>query len=238
MNEEYRPTRRRVVALWVLVALAGVAGLVGLGEALRHDHPAAGAQTPELTEEIDPLREDVPCELPAGREGAERPVVVAAPELPQMVTSNELYDCPSTWDGRRVRYVGEVVGAVLERRDGAWVQLNDDVYADGVGPLPTHRDFRGGNAGVGVRLTRDQAARIDNVGGATQRGDLLEVVAEFRRVDPETAEVAILHVETMRILRRGEPFEIPEAPGRAAVAMVAAAGALAIVVIERRRRER
>ncbi|AXV08533.1 hypothetical protein DVS28_a3861 [Euzebya pacifica] len=238
MNEEYRPTPRREVALWVLVALAAVAAMVGLGEALRHDHPAAGVQTPELTEEIDPLREDVPCELPAGREGADRPVVVAAPELPQLVNSNELYDCPATWDGRRVRYVGEVVGAVLERRDGAWVQLNDDVYADGVGPLPTHRDFRGGNAGIGVRMTRDQAARIDNVGGATQRGDLVEVVAEFRRVDPETAEVAILHVETMRILRRGEPFDVPDAPARPAVALVAALGALTIVVIERRRRER
>ncbi|MEO2104387.1 MAG: bacterial transcriptional activator domain-containing protein, partial [Actinomycetota bacterium] len=58
MNEEYRPTPRREVALWVLVALAAVAAMVGLGEALRHDHPAAGVQTPELTEEIDPLRED------------------------------------------------------------------------------------------------------------------------------------------------------------------------------------
>lgn len=236
-RDEYVPIRRRVVGLYALLAIAAITGLIVLAHALRFDHPAAGPATPEVADAIDPLREDVPCELPAAREGEERPVAAAEPELPNEVTSTELYDCPTTWDGRRVRYVGEVVGAVLGRRDHAWVQLNDDVYADGIGPLPTHRDFRGGNAGVGARLELADAAAIEVVGGPSDRGDLVEVIGTFRRVDPESGEVAVVLVESLTLLRRGEPLEQPSHPARPAAASLAALACLVVVIAERRRRE-
>lgn len=238
MSPARAPTSRRVVALYLLLTAGAVLGLIGLGEALRHDHPAAGPAVPELPDEIDPLRQEVPCEVPAPREGEERVEVIAEPSLPQPVSSNELYDCPSTWDGRRVRYIGEAIGAVLDRGDEAWVQLNDDVYAEGSGPLPTHRDFRGGNAGVGAVLRPADAQQIVTVGGPTTRGDLVEVVATFRRVDPDSGEVAILDVESLNVLRRGEPFTPPRAPARPVVASIAAVLALAVLVVERRRRNR
>ncbi|WP_370325606.1 hypothetical protein [Euzebya sp.] len=236
MSPHRTPTRRRVVGLYALLAVVLVAGVIGLGEILRHDHPAGGPVVPEVPAEFDPLRDEVVCEVPAGREGTERGSVAAAPELPVPVDSNALYDCPATWDGRRVRYVGEVVGAVLDRGDHAWVQLNDDVYADGIGPLPTHRDFRGGNAGVGALLEPDAAAQITTVGGAETRGDLVQVVATFRRVDPDSGEVAILDVEALEVLRVGTPYTEPDSPARPVVALIAAAGALAVVIVEQRRR--
>ncbi|HUG83387.1 MAG TPA: hypothetical protein VMM13_02435 [Euzebya sp.] len=235
---ERTPTRRRVAGAYVLLFTVAIAGLVTMVEVLGYDHPAAGPSTPEVTDDIDPLREEIPCEVAEGREGEERPTVTAEPSLPQAVTSNELYDCPGTWDGRRVRYVGEAIGAVLDRGDHAWVHLNDDVYAGSSGPLPTHRDFRGGNAGVGARLRASDAAVISTVGGPTQRGDLVEVIAIFRRVDVESNEVAVLDVESLTLVRAGEPFSLPTSGARSVVAAVAAVFALAVVVTERRRRGR
>jgi len=235
---EHVPTRRRVVAAWALVGVVAITGLVGLAEALRLDHPPAGPQTPEVDEGPDPLRDEVVCDLAAPREGEDREVAAAEPELPSEVTSNELYDCPGTWDGRRVRYTGEAVGALLERRDRVWLQLNDDAYAASIGPLPTHRDFRGGNAGVGVHAPPALAARVGTVGGPEARGDLVEVVGIFRRVDPATGEVAVLEVEQLEVVRAGGPLETPSAPARAWVAVLAAVVALGLTVAERRRRVR
>lgn len=229
--------RRRVVGAYALLAIAAVAALVGLGELLRVDHPAAGPATPEVAGAPDGLRDEVECPVPAGREGAERPTITTGPDAAQEVSSNELYDCPEAWDGRAVRYVGEVVGAVLDRGDHAWVQLNDDVYADAVGPLPTHRDFRGGNAGVGARLLPADAAEITTVGGPGTRGDLVSVEATFRRVDPVSDEVAILEVTSLEVLRIGTAFDEPQAPARPIVAGVAAIAALAVVIVSRRRQD-
>lgn len=237
-HSEHLPTRRRVVLAWALAGLVAVTGLVALAEALRLDHPPAGPQTPEVADELDPLRDDVVCDLAVPREGEDREVAAAEPELPSEVTSNQLYDCPGTWDGRRVRYTGEAVGALLERRDRVWMQLNDDAYAAGIGPLPTHRDFRGGNAGIGVHAPPDLAAAVQVVGGPATRGDLVEVVGVFRRVDPATNEVAVLEVERLQVVRDGGPLEVPNHPARAWVALVVAALAAVAVVEERRRRTR
>ena len=231
------PTRRRVVGAYVLLAIAVVGGRVAMTHALRHGPPTSGEPVVELTDAVDPLREEVQCEVAPPREGEERPTM-AQPSVPQAVSSSQLYDCPGSWDGLRVRYVGEVVGAVLPRGEHAWVQLNDDLYADSIGPLPTHRDFRGGNAGIGARIRAADAALITTVGGPTQQGDLVEVVATFRRVDEATDEVAVLDVESLVLLRPGRPFEVPQAGARSVVAGIAAVAALAIVVVERRRRGR
>jgi hypothetical protein len=236
-----QPTPRRLVALWALVALLALWGLVAGAGALRQDHPATGPLTPEAAlpaDAPDPLRDAVDCPVPPGREGQQRPAPAAGPDAAVSVTSNELHDCPATFDGRVVRYDGEVVGALLDRGDGVWVQLNDDVYADQAAPLPTHRDFRGGNAGLGVLLPADAAADIAWVGGPGRHGDLLEVVGRFHRVDAETGEVAIIRAEQVTVVRDGRPLQVPPSPARRVTAVVAAVVALGVVVAERRLRSR
>lgn len=137
-----------------------------------------------------------------------------------LVTSSELYDCPDVFDGVRVGYRGEVVGEVLVRGDEAWVQLNDDVYAGDIGPLPAHRDFRGGNAGIGVRIDAETAHAITHVGGPNTRGDIIELTGLFRRVDEVTSEVTVIEAATADIVVRGVPFDRPLRPDRAVVAAV------------------
>lgn len=230
-----QPTRRRVVGAWVLVTVVAAVGVVALADWLRHDHPAAGPAFPEIVQEgVDPLREEVVCELPEGREGTDREEAMTEPALPVEVTSNELYDCPQSWDGRQVRYVGEVVGALLPREGTVWAQLNDDVYGDVGAPLPTHRDFRGGNAGVGVLLDTAAAAQVRWIGGPGRHGDVVEVVGEFHRVHEPTGEVAVIRASAAVVLREGGTLAIPSSPARPWVASVAAVLALGAVVLERR----
>jgi hypothetical protein len=222
---------QRVRVLGGVLCLLAVLGLVVLtGESLRHPHrptDLAGEQAGAA----DP-RTEVTCEAPLPREGQRRDPAGDA-SVTVEVSSRNVYDCPQNYDGHRVRYRGEVVGALLWREIGVWVQLNDDVYAGAFGPLPTHRDFRGRNSGVGVLLLPDHAALIDRVGGPQTHGDVIEVEGVFNRVDP-TGEVAVIRADTARMVSEGGPYSDPPLGDRRVVAIVAVLLAGVVVAAERK----
>lgn len=147
--------------------------------------------------------------------------------------SNLLYACPDVFDGVRVTYTGEAVGAILRRTAGVWLQLNDDVYAGDLGPLPAHQDFRGGNAGVGVLAPHGVASEISFVGGPTARGDLVEVTGTFLRVDPASREVAVIRADSASVVSGGAPLDRPPLFDRQVAAYVAVALALLLTLLER-----
>ena len=215
-----QPVPRWKVMAGALVLGLFIAGIVVATEALRYPHPTSAAATvplPRAEPASDP-RDPIECEDPIPREGQIR-ITDGGEEALRRVTSSELYDCPQTFDGSLVRYRGEVVGAVLERNEGAWVHLNDDVYAGDIGPLPSHRDYRGGNAGVGVFISHELAREITRVGGPRDRGDVVEVIARFHRVDAATGEVAILRAASGSVTA-GKPLDRPQLPGRRAVGLL------------------
>jgi hypothetical protein len=220
-------SRWKVLAGALLLALF-ITGLVAAMEALRYPHDAMAPAQPEPA--ADP-RDPIVCEDPIPREGQIRTTGGAQRRL-RRVTSNELYDCPQTFDGSLVRYRGEVIGGVLRRQEGAWVHLNDDIYAGDVGPLPAHRDFRGGNAGVGVFIPHALAEQISHVGGPRDRGDILEVTGTFHRVDAATGEVAIVRA-AQGTVTAGGPLERPLLPPLR-VAAIAMFGIMAASVVAER----
>lgn len=230
-------SRARVAAV-ALILLAAVAGLVAGMGSLRHPHPAAGP----VDEQLDPLTRDprvaIQCPDPPPREDEPAQQRVAQPQAGvPTVTSNELYDCPSFYDELVIRYEGEVVGAVLRREQGAWIQVNDDIYAGDVGPLPVHRDFRGGNAGVGVFVQHELANQIRWVGGPRAKGDVIEVIGRFHRVDPNS-EVAVIHAVDGRVLEEGSSLTEEPLLDRQIAALAAAAVAMALLLVQIRRSRR
>lgn len=224
-----RPVERMRVAFGALGLIAMLGALVLIGEVLRHPDLPTGVNEGQL-QGSDP-RDAVECPQPLPREGQERdgdqPVAAIVD-----VTSNDLYSCPEFYDGERVRYRGEAVGALLHRDAGTWVQLNDDVYAELLGPLPAHRDYRGGNAGVGVLLPRALSAQISHIGGPQTRGDVLEIEGTFNRVDP-SGEVAVIRADSAVVTTAGEPFPDRLLSDRRIVAIIAVLIAAATVVAER-----
>jgi hypothetical protein len=239
MSSRDRPVSRWWLAAGVLALLVLLSGTVGLVEALRHPALEVPHAPPPDPEAADP-RIPLDCPEPEPREGVERPDEPLRGMPERRVTSSQLYDCPDFWDGRPVRYRGEVVGAVLRRGDRAWVQLNDDVYAETLGPLPAHRDYRGANAGVGINIPRAAADQISMVGGPAAHGDLVEIRGVFRRVDAETREIAVIHATDVGIVRSGRAVTTPVLVDRAVAAyvvlMIAAAVAVAERLVARRRR--
>lgn len=194
-----RPVSRFHVLLGALALLAALAAVVGSSELLRHPH---GDPSPRIPPEESDVRDEIVCpDHPPPEEQFEGEEVTAA-AVP--VTSDDLYDCPSLYDGLLVHYQGEVVGALLARGDGVWTQLNDDLYAGAAGPLPTHRDYRGANAGVGVFLPADLAEHVQTVGGPRARGDVLAVVGTFHRIDPQSRDAAVIRAESGRVAQRGQ----------------------------------
>lgn len=228
------PVSRWKVLASLALLVAVIAGIVAMSEALRYPHPTDAAVTAPgaQPEPASDPRTVVDCGDPLPREGQERETE-APSNISRRVTSSRLYDCPQQYDGARVHYRGEVVGAVLRRDGGAWVQLNDDIYSQASGPLPAHRDYRGGNAGVGVFISPEMAASISAVGGPTMRGDVLDVVGVFHRVDKASNEVAVIRSITAT-RTAGEPLQRPMLPARRAVAIGIGLLMLVVLVLERR----
>lgn len=224
-----RPVARWKVGGALILGIAALFLVVAGVDQLRHPPPHGGPITPELSGTAADPRFEIECP----EEGASVPS--------DAVTSNELFDCPGFYDGRRVTYRGEAVGGVLRRDDGAWLQLNDDVYAQTGGRLPAHRDYQGGNAGVGVFVPLTLAEEIGVVGGPRARGDLVEVVGTYHRVDSVRNEASVIHAERGRVIRDGGPFSDPVLPDRAIAALFLGLLATSVAGAERvaaRRRSR
>ena len=242
MSPDRQPVPRARVLVGALVLLGLLVALIVTTESLRHPLPEGFDDDIALAQDDSDPRDPIDCEDTLPREGQERDADTtvgeeAAEEPPDniaiTVTSNQLYDCPENYDGLTVRYRGEAVGAVLERAGGSWVQLNDDVYAELRGPLPAHRDYRGGNAGVGTFMPPDVADDIEWLGGPETQGDVLEVVGTFERVDPRSAEVAVIDVESATFARRGGRFARAKLGDRRVLAIVAAMLAIIATLTER-----
>lgn len=234
-------SRRRVLA-GTAVAAALLVSLIGLAEGLRHP-PAEAPSVVELDEEDPDPRLPFDCPEPEPREDLDRdpPATLAPFDPPIEVSADELLNCPGSFDRRTVRYRGEVIGGLMDRAGGVWAQLNDDAYARTLGPLPAHREYRGANVGIGVLLPPEAAAGISTVGGPQTRGDLVEVVGVFRRVEPATREVTVIRASEVAVVRPGDVMADAVQPARRVAAGLLALVAAAMVAAERvasRRRRR
>ena len=149
------------------------------------------------------------------------------------VTSAIVVACPQAFDGRRVTYVGEVVGDVLRRDGGAWVQINDDAYALEVGPLPAHDDLRGTNSGLQVWLPDDLLAGIEP-GRPGTRGDVVQVEGVLLRADPEDAGGMTLRVDRLQVHAEAVDVDVPIDPAQAVLAVATCLAALGIHALRRR----
>ncbi len=152
----------------------------------------------------------------------------------ERVSSTQVFRCPAAFDELMVTYAGEVVGDVLERRGGAWVQVNDDAYALETGPLIDHRQRSGFNTGLSVWLPDGLHERIEGVGNAEQRGDVILVRGILDRTDPNDGGGLTVRAEEIEILAPVTEFEDPFHTLQAMVAGLLAMLALVSVVWARR----
>ncbi len=152
----------------------------------------------------------------------------------ERVSSSQVFRCPSAFDELEVSFAGEVIGDVLERRGGAWVQVNDDAYAFETGPLTDHRQRAGFNRGMSVWLPGGLHERIDGVGNVDRRGDVILVRGILDRTDPNDGGGITIRADELEILSPTVEVEAPFHTLQAVVAGLLAVLALATVVWARR----
>lgn len=192
-------------SLAVLAAAAGVVAALGL-------LLSPGERTQPLAAPAEPAAEQ-PC-LPA-----------VSP--PAAARSDDLIECPDTYDQQTVRYRGEAVRAVLRRGDRAWVHLNDDLYALELGPAYTHRTSVGGNSGIPVSIPVEVADQITHVGDARHHGDVLDVIGTYYRADPDDDGGPAIQARTALIDEPGRPVDHPVSRARIVTAVALAVLAMA-----------
>ncbi len=128
----------------------------------------------------------------------------------------QVYACPQAFDGLSVTFVGEVIGDVLHRDGGVWVQVNDDDYALEVGPMGRHDEHRGFNTGLAVWLPDGLHEHISGVGRPDRRGDVLLLQGIVLRADPEDGGGTHPACATRRevvapSVELDEPLHVPQA---------------------------
>lgn len=148
--------------------------------------------------------------------------------------SSEVVACPDQFDGRLVEFVGEVVGDVLERQEGAWVLVNDDAYALESGPLPAHDERVGTNTGLTVWLPGNDVEAEVTPGRPRLRGDVIAVRGRLLRADPADGGGMTLRAEEYTVVSEARPAEPPFRRTQAIVAAIVVLVTLAVVGYERR----
>ncbi|MFH1678523.1 MAG: DNA-binding protein [Candidatus Omnitrophota bacterium] len=79
----------------------------------------------------------------------------------QTVSSVELIQAGQDYDGKEIIYEGEVIGEVMNRKGGTWVNIND------------------GDNSIGVWMPTELAAVIEYKGGYKFQGDIIRVNGVF-----------------------------------------------------------
>jgi hypothetical protein len=134
------------------------------------------------------------------------PYSVPAPALASapLVDSGTLVEHPDSYNGKRITFKGEAIGDVMERADGAWININDDAYSR----QGRTRRLAGYNSGQSVLVSNKSEARtIKRLGDYDNRGDIVEVSGIFQKADPDHGGDMMIAADSLRIVKPG--FSLP-----------------------------
>ena len=101
------------------------------------------------------------------------------------ISSAELIQNPQWYDKKEVVYEGEVIGEVMRRKDGAWVNIND------------------GENSVGVWMPLELAKEIEYKGSYKAKGDILQVNGTFNRACLQHGGDLDIHATSLRKIKSG-----------------------------------
>lgn len=231
-ERDQRRTRWPILAVGLLLL-----ALFTLTSALERSAPSLPSSAPAVAGLPDVVL-DAPITCTRAIERAQIDDLARELRSEGRITSAMVFACPRLFDRRAVVYIGEVIGDVLVRDGGAWVQVNDDDYALEVGPFGAHRDQRGFNSGLAVWLPDGLHEQLGAPGRHGRRGDVISVSGVLRRADPADSGGITVRAAELEILAPAVTTEEPIHRDLALVATLAAAVALATTVWARVRRRR
>lgn len=216
--------RDRTQTRWPLLAVVVLLSLLlVMTSALLRATPTAPTAT--LGFDVPTPLLDEPIRCTRAESAAEIATLATAVRDEGRITASLVLACPRLFDGRRVVFVGEVVGDILRRADGAWLQVNDDDYALEVGPVGPHRDLRGSNSGLAVWVPDGLHEDLGAPGRHGTRGAVVQVEGLLLRTDPAAGGSITIRATTLEVLAPAttvtEPLHVPLLITAATTAMLA-----------------
>lgn len=219
---------RREQALAVLILPVVMFAVIFTGVIVLEHHAPRNEAAPELAIEGLPLPAlgGEPTRCIRGTSD-DRVGEVRAEVLPgSRVTSELVTACPAAFEGLELTYVGELVGHLLRRDGGAWVQVNDDEYALRTGPLPTHEEHSGTNTFLTVWLPDELTEDVTGLGGPGRRGDVVQLTGTVVRTDPEDGGGLTFRARRLEVLAASvevsPPIHVPQAVAAGLLTLLAA----------------
>ena len=102
----------------------------------------------------------------------------------------DLSNADSYYDKQTVQITGEVVGDIIDARDGmVWVTLSEASNSS--------------NASVAVLMTRESASHIDTLGRYGTTGTMLQVRGVFHLACPEDQGLSDVHATSVAVVAKG-----------------------------------
>lgn len=102
----------------------------------------------------------------------------------------DLSNADSYYDKQTVQITGEVVGDIIDARDGmVWVTLSETSNSS--------------NASVAVLMTRESASHIDTLGRYGTTGTMLQVRGVFHLACPEDQGLSDVHATSVAVVAKG-----------------------------------
>jgi len=107
----------------------------------------------------------------------------------ETISGTELIENADNYDGKEVIYEGEAIGEMMERGDGAWVNVYD------------------GEACIGVWMTKEIATIIKYTGSYKIQGDIVRVEGIFNKACPEHGGDLDIHAISMHKIKPGRVIQ-------------------------------
>ena len=101
------------------------------------------------------------------------------------ISSSELFQNPQWYDEKEIVYEGEVVGEVMQRKEGAWVNVYD------------------GENSIGVWMSKELAQTIEHQGSYKEKGDILQIQGVFNYTCQQHGGDLDIHAISLRKLKSG-----------------------------------
>jgi hypothetical protein len=129
---------------------------------------------------------------------------------------NDLIEHAKTLDGQELVIEGEAIGERMIRGDYSWTNIND-----------------GSNA-IGVYLNNTEPDKINFYGNYKNIGDKVRITGIFQRACNKHGGEADFHAESLEVVKRGYPVDIPVSTPKIIAAVVLSATALLLFIIYHR----
>jgi len=129
----------------------------------------------------------------------------------RLVNDKSRYDC------QEIAIQGEVVGDVMERSTGVWLNVDD------------------GTESIGVWVPMGTMPRIDFVGGYRKQGDIIHVVGTFYRACKAHGGETDIHALEITRVHPGQPLSHPLSSRKIRWTLVLLIIAVAVIGVHWRR---